>query len=143
MKNRSVVAAVIIMTVLLSSCSILNKNKVEEHPNLAGSWELTYITGPRIAFEGLYPETKPTIEFDLDEKRVNGVNSCNSYGGELNISKGNSIKFEKLFTTMMACEGSGEAVYMETLKKIKTFKVDENTLSFFMDNIEMMRFVKK
>lgn len=142
MKNRNVIATVI-LTIVLSSCSMMNRNIAEEHSNLAGKWELTYISGPRITFEGLYPENKPTLEFDLDEKRVNGVNSCNNYGGDLKVKKDNTIKFEKLFTTMMACEGSGEAVYMENLKKVETFKVDGSTLSFYMDDVEIMRFEKK
>ena len=29
-----------------------------EIPKLAGTWELNYITGSRIAFEGLYPQKK-------------------------------------------------------------------------------------
>lgn len=142
MKNISLIAALVI-TIVLSSCSVTKKDAVEDYSNLAGKWELTYITGPRIAFQGLYPEAKPTIEFDLDEMKMNGVNSCNNYGGEIKIKKGQQIEFDKVHATMMACEGEGEMVYMETLKKIKTFKVDGDVLSFFMDDVEMMRFVRK
>ena len=33
--------------------------------SLDGTWELNYVAGPRIAFNGLYPNNKPTITFDL------------------------------------------------------------------------------
>jgi len=32
--------------------------------HLQGTWVLNYITGPRIAFDGLYPENKPQIQLD-------------------------------------------------------------------------------
>ena len=32
---------------------------------LNGNWELNYITGPRIAFDGLYPEKKPVLQLSL------------------------------------------------------------------------------
>jgi serine protease inhibitor ecotin len=53
------------------------------------------------------------------------------------------IKIEKPFTTMMACPGNGESTYINTLLKVETFKVNNDTLSFYMDDIEVMRFVRE
>lgn len=122
------------------------KNAMSKSATLAGTWELNYITGPRIAFDGLYPNNKPTITFDLKENRVSGNNSCNSYSGNLLID-GNKINFNdaKMITTMMACEGQGEQVFMSTLVKINTYSISEDgkTLNFIMGDIAMMRFEKK
>jgi len=110
---------------------------------LEGTWQLNYITGSRIAFEGLYPENKPTITFDLKENRVSGNNSCNNYSGNL-IVKESEINFRdsKMISTMMVCIGQGEQVFMSTLGKINTFSISEDgkILNFIMGDIAMMRF---
>ena len=114
--------------------------------SLEGTWELNYITGPRIAFDGLYPDKKPTINFNLKEKKIAGNNSCNQYFGALQVD-GNKINFKdaKMGMTMMACPVEGENVYMKTLEKVDSYSISEDgkTLNFNMGDIAMMRFEKK
>lgn len=128
-----------------SACKSV-KSTAKSKNSLNGTWELNYITGPRIAFEGLYPGKKPTITFDLKENKVSGNNSCNQYFGTLKV-EGNTINFKdtKMGMTMMACPGEGENVYMKTLEKIDSYSISEdgNTLNFLMGDIAMMRFGKK
>lgn len=111
---------------------------------LNGTWELNYISGRRIAFEGLYPGKKPTITINVDSNHVNGNTSCNVFSGKANID-GNKIDFtEPMTMTMMACPGEGERVFLETLKKINSYALsDSNTLTFIMGDAVMMRFVRK
>ncbi len=113
---------------------------------LDGTWELNYISGPRIAFGGLYPNMKPTINFNVKEKKVSGNNSCNQYFGAL-LLDGNKINFKdaKMGMSMMACQGSGETTYMKTLEKIDSYSISEDgkILNFIMGDIAMMRFEKK
>jgi heat shock protein HslJ len=113
---------------------------------LDGTWQLNYISGPRIAFDGLYPDKKPTISFDLNENRVSGNNSCNQYFGTLKV-EGNKINFKdaKMGMSMMACPGNGENTYMKMLEKIDSYSISEDgkTLNFIMGDIAMMRFEKK
>lgn len=113
---------------------------------LEGSWQLNYITGPRITFDGLYPNKKPTMTFDLAANKVSGNNSCNTYFGNL-IFDGLKINFKdaKMGMTMMACQGEGENVYMRTLEKIDSYSIsdDGKTLNFNMGDITMMRFEKQ
>jgi len=114
--------------------------------SLEGTWQLNYITGPRIAFDGLYPDKKPTITFDLAANKVSGNNSCNQYFGKLQID-GNKINFKdaKMGMTMMACPGIGETTYMKTLEQIDSYSISEDgkTLNFIMGDIAMMRFEKR
>ena len=114
--------------------------------SLEGNWELNYISGPRIAFEGLYPNAKPTIRFDFGENRVSGNNSCNTYSGQLKTD-GNVISFTQpmAVTRMMCPDNQGETTYMATLEKIDSYSISEDgkTLNFMMGDIAMMRFVKK
>lgn len=142
---RRITFLIALLTLIsVSACSVIKKNQDASSTNsqLAGEWELTYITGPRIAFDGLYPEKKPTLTIDTKENRVSGNNSCNSFGGEV-VLKGDSIKFDKVHTTMMACPGNGEATFMKMFNDVKTYSVTEGQLSFFKEDVELMRFKKK
>ncbi len=142
MKNFSLLL-VFIFLVLLSCTS--TKGTTEKN-SLEGTWQLNYITGPRIAFEGLYPDKKPTIKFDFLTTTVSGNNSCNQYSGALGID-GKKINFKdaKMLMTMMACEGEGESVYMSTLNKIDFYTIspDGKTLSLMMGTVAMMRFSRQ
>ncbi|HEY1195862.1 META domain-containing protein [Flavobacterium sp.] len=132
---------------ILFSCSIFKCKKTDAVSKLDGTWELNYITGPRITFDGLYPNKKPTIVFDTKENRVSGNNSCNSYTGKL-VVDGNKIDFKQpmAVTKMMCLNGQqGEQTYMEMLQKITTYDItdDGKTLNFISGDIAMMRFTKK
>ncbi len=43
---------------------------------------------------------------------------------------------------MMACQGNGDSVYMDTLNKIESYTITDNgkTLNFLLGDIVMMRF---
>ena len=79
----------VLITSILFSCKC---QKTDSAGKLDGTWELNYITGPRITFDGLYPNKKPTIAVNTKENQVSGNNSCNSYTGKL-VVNGNKIDF--------------------------------------------------
>ncbi|MEJ0106956.1 MAG: META domain-containing protein [Bacteroidota bacterium] len=87
--------------------------------DLQGNWQLNYITGPRIAFDGLYPRSKPAISFDTKRKKISGNTGCNSFSGPL-IAESKKISFtEPMAMTKVACPGEGETIFLEALKKNK------------------------
>ncbi|WP_269225372.1 META domain-containing protein [Flavobacterium eburneipallidum] len=141
---KSIIFSLAIFCITLLSCNT-TKSIATTDNGLQGTWQLNYITGPRIAFNGLYPEKKPTINFDLKENKISGNNSCNQYFGAL-LLDANKINFKdaKIGSTMMACQGLGEATYMKTLEKVDSYSIskDGKILSFISGNIEMMRFEK-
>ncbi|MBZ4033432.1 META domain-containing protein [Flavobacterium sp. 17A] len=143
-KNISIL---VLVATLAISCNVFKCKKENEISKLDGNWELNYITGPRITFDGLYPQKKPTITFDTKENRVSGNNSCNSYTGKL-VVNGNKIDFTQpmAVTKMMCINGSdGEQVFMSTLQKVTSYDItdDGKTLNFISGDIAMMRFTKK
>lgn len=143
MKRVAILVLAVIST--LSACNTL-KNAVEASSDLSklgGTWELEYISGPRIAFNGLYPGNKPNMVFDIQAKRVSGNSSCNSFSGKL-IADDTSINFnEPMISTKMACPGEGEAIFFETLKKVNKYTITgDTTLNFLMGDISIMRFKK-
>lgn len=131
----------VFICLILVSCG--PSKKATNEVSIEGTWELNYITGPKIAFDGLFPEKKPTIAFNLTEKKITGHNSCNKYFGPL-IIDGNKINFKdaKIGMTMMSCNGNGDSVYMEALNKIESYTITDNgnTLNLLLGNVVMMRF---
>lgn len=143
MKNFFVL---IFCSFLFISCNVFKCKKNDAVSKLEGIWELNYITGPRIAFDGLYPDKKPTINFNTKENLVSGNNSCNSYTGKLTATE-NKIDFtQPMAATKMICmNGQGEQVFMSTLSKVTSYNVTDEgkTLNLISGDIATMRFTKK
>ena len=73
MKNNAILI-VSFFAILISACSAVKNTKATN--NLGNAvWELEYISGSRIAFEGLYPNKKPKITFNTTTNNVSGTSS--------------------------------------------------------------------
>jgi heat shock protein HslJ len=119
------------------------KNPASNPNFLNGAWQLSYISGPRITFDGLYPDKKPQVVFDVASSHISGNTSCNSFGGAVSLSGNKFSVDQSLITTKMFCPGDGETVFLETLKKVQNWSVkDAATLELLMDDVPMMRFTK-
>ena len=120
------------------------KMKSASETALNGTWELNFITGEDFAFDELYPQKKPTLSFDLRNKKVSGNTGCNSFNGPVTI-EGNKISFKlPMAMTRMMCEGAGETTFLETLASVNTYAITENnTLALMKDDIAVMRFSAK
>ena len=139
------IIATLLLMAILPSCSTSNKPtaKAADPKSLEGEWVMDFISGPRIAFDGLYPDAKPSIAFNVAEGRVSGNTSCNSFNGKLNAT-GNKISFaDPMGMTKRFCDGGGETTFLEVIKKVDNWKVDGNNLFLRMGDVDMMRFVKK
>ena len=111
---------------------------------LNGEWQLNYISGLRIAFDGLYPDKKPIIKFNLTENEIGGNTTCNGFSSKI-ILKGNEISIAEPFAkTMIFCEGGGETTFLNMLKKVNRYSTtNKNTLTFLIGDVAVMRFEKK
>lgn len=130
--------ALSLVLLLFTSCTT---SKSEEA--LYGStWELEYLSGPRIAFEGLFANKKPQLEFNKEESKAIGNSGCNGYSAQFKVD-GNTISFgEPGPSTLMYC-GEGETFFRNTIKKVNRFKIDENgKLNIMLNDVPMMRFKK-
>lgn len=108
---------------------------------MAGTWELFYITGKRIAFQGLYPDAKPTITFETGSGELKGNTSCNSFNARYNNKKGEKL-FKPGATTLKACPGEGEQAFMEQFQRVDAYSVSGDTLTFLANGIANMKFLK-
>lgn len=128
------------MAVLGSACKSIKDPS--NGAQLSGTWTLSYITGPRIAFEGLYPNNRPSMEFDLTTNTLSGSTSCNRFNSTIAL-EGNKITIGSPATTKMFCEGQGEPTFVNMLPQINSYHVKEDVLTFYRNEVEMMRFTKE
>lgn len=115
---------------------------VDQSDKLAGTWELDYIAEPGTEFDALYPARKPTLTFDVAEKKVNGNSSCNNFSGTVNID-GNALSFGPLAATKMACPGNGEQVFFQNMERVTGFDINDGALTLIQDDIVVMRWKKQ
>jgi heat shock protein HslJ len=141
MKNHAILLFSF-LTLFMSACSSVKNTKADDSLSNA-TWELEYISGPRIAFEGLYPNKKPQITFNTKTNDVTGTSSCNGYSAKY-TTNGKTISFgEPGPTTMMFCEGGGEQAFLQMIKKVDNYSIDnDGKLNLNKGEVPMMRFKK-
>lgn len=126
-----------IISFLVVSCttnSLLKNDKM-----YSNAWELEYITGPRITFQGLFPDMKPKIQFTKGSDLITGNSGCNGYNTKYKLD-GSKISFEQPgMSTMMYC-GDGENVFRKTMTEVDSYRMKDGKLEFLMGDVVMMRF---
>lgn len=144
--KKSLFLSVILASVLVSACCSKKAADAKTSGSNASfydtNWELEYISGPRISFQGLYPEQKPTLILTEEKSQFGGNSSCNAYSGSFTL-KGSTIHFGDAIKTMRWCEGGGEETFMGMLGKVNKYSIDsDGKLLLLLDDIPMMRFKK-
>ena len=111
--------------------------------DLKGAWQLNYISGSRISFEGLYPDKKPQINFDTAPGELGGSNSCNGFSSKIFVD-GNKISIAAPFAkTMIFCDSGGENSFLNMLAKVNRYELSNATsLNFMIDDVPVMHFTK-
>ncbi|TQO36767.1 heat shock protein HslJ [Arenibacter algicola] len=139
MKKNYILISTFLVLVIGSCTTTKNTNSNDLYDSL---WELEYISGTRIAFNGLYPERKPVISFNKATGKITGNNSCNGYTADFTIEGDNIDIGEPGPTTMMYC-GDGEQQFLNMMEKINSISIDkESKLNLMFGEIPMMRFRK-
>lgn len=109
---------------------------------LQGKWELDYLGMASSSLDQLFPNKKPTLEFDTKEETLVGNGGCNNYSGTYQIN-GHKLKFGAIASTKMACPTlEGEGLFFKNLQGISSFSVYEDQLTLITDDIAVLRFKK-
>lgn len=137
--KKSILFLAFVSILVLTSCNCA-KNQKTSNVLFSSTWELDYISGPRIAFEGLFPENKPQITFESNGK-ASGTSSCNGFSTTFTYTE-NTIKIEEPGAmTMRFCEGGGEQVFLQTMKKVNKYAISsDGKLNLMIDDVPFMRF---
>lgn len=139
MKQHTIYFA--LMLAIIFSCDSVKKPSAipAELKDPKKVWTLNYVTGPKITFDGLFPNKKPRVTFNLDSNEISGFTSCNSFSSKIKIN-GNTISINSPLQTMMKCEGSGENTFINMLEKVDRYHIVDGKLEFLNNEIVMMRF---
>lgn len=112
---------------------------IEAGANLVGTWELDYISGAEESINQLFPQKKPTMIFQEDLKEVSGKGGCNRYSSQVEVA-GKKISFSGALATKMACEGTGEPLFFQSLEKVNGYNVQDDHLTMLVGDVAIMRF---
>ncbi|MGV9004787.1 META domain-containing protein [Flavobacterium sp.] len=135
--------SLLIAVILFGFASCSSKKEVTEDKLYTSSWELEYMSGPRIAFNGLFPDQKPHLSFNKTTKTVSGSDSCNGYSAPFVVNDSKLSFGEAGPATLMYC-GEGEQQFRTMINKINRYSFDaDGKLNFMIDDISVMRFKKK
>lgn len=133
--------SVIFFLCVLVLCASCHPKPDDSEALFNTTWELEYISGPRIAFDGLFPEKKPQLTFDKETSKVSGTDSCNGYSADYELNE-NALSFgEPGPTTMMFC-GGGEQQFLNMMQKIDGYAMEDGKLNLLIGEVSMMRFKK-
>ena len=139
--KKSILFLLLLTGIIFSACSTSKNTNSNDLFNT--TWELDFITGSRIAFDGLYPNEKPTLIFDEETNRVHGNNSCNGYSYKFTLDKEKLTFSEPGPATLRYCEGNGDKAFLQMIEKVESFSIDENkNLNLIANGIPAMRFKK-
>lgn len=117
-------------------------NQPDAAAQLNGTWELTYIKGSKIALEDLYPKQRPQLIFALPKEEVGGNTSCNVFSAPFKLD-GSKISFGDGRSTLMACEGEGESLFLKTLKEVDQYGVSpDGALILSQAEMPLLKFRK-
>jgi len=130
---------IVLMSTLLFSCSSKETEKIDVM-RLHDIWALISINGEKIELnEDLI--NLPMIEIYVEDERVYGNTSCNSFNGKVYI-EGNKISFFNIIATEMACPGNLEQKFLSAIESIDNYKIEKMRLFLFKEEAETMVFRK-
>ncbi len=101
--------------------------------SLKGKWKVSKLVG----IDSL--SKSPTIDIDLNAKKISGNAGCNNYGASFSIDK-EQIKFEIPFATKMYCTNMNiEKAFFECLQNTSYYQMENGKLKLFSsENIELL-----
>lgn len=124
--------------------TLQRKSSFAELSSLSGDWNIVAVNGQSVSKK---VETKPTLSFDIAAGKVFGNTSCNKINGLVRSLEGsrNSLKFENVATTMMACpDMSTETAVLSALEGVESFgKLKNGNIGLFSGEGNLLIELKK
>lgn len=129
----------LITALLIFNCSSKETEKIDVM-RLHDIWALESINGEKIELNENI-KNLPMIEIYVEDERVYGNTSCNSFNGKVNI-EGNKISFSNIIATEMACPGNVEQRFLSSIESVDNYKIEKMRLLLFKGEVETMVFRK-
>ena len=105
--------------IIFSACK--SQKSVVSFSSLEGEWKITELTGITLNAD----DVKPSITFNVAEKRMSANAGCNAIAGIANTSgaNANALKFQGVVSTRKLClDMSKEDALVKVLEKVETFE---------------------
>ncbi|TAH12525.1 MAG: META domain-containing protein [Sphingobacteriia bacterium] len=146
--------SIILIGILISvSCFVNAKpaftysNKIQTQQPVAkpyalinGKWTLININQNKDSLDILFSKKMPNIAVDAEKLFIVGYTGCNTFRGKFFLNK-DSLSFKSpMASTMMACPGNGEQVFLTLLQKTNRHIVEKGILNFFDGKKLLMQF---
>lgn len=136
---KKICFAVLLFQFFVQACNDHSVKSAKE--KLDGTWYLTSIGDIAPTFDSLYSNKKPALTFIAGSNEIKGNNSCNSFTGNYKLQD-SSISFSSLTATEIFCEGQGETIFMDALKKFKHWQIKADTLVLSASDDFSFQFIK-
>lgn len=127
-------------TIKYTLVKVLEKRK-DYKTSIAGSWILKNINDK--AIENI--KNIPTLNIDLEGKRIFGNSGCNNYNGGIFDFSANAIHFTPIVSTRMACINDNvEHQYFQQLDSVFSYQLKGNILTFYnTEGKKVLSFIQK
>ena len=126
--------------IIFWGCNACNSEKnIEKLKDI--KWELNTLYGEKLPLND--SQKCMFIQFDVQEKRVNGKAVCNRFFGNFEMEK-SKLKFSSIGATRMACpDVRMETDFFKMLEAVDAYSIQEDCLSLLSKGKEVATFVKK
>ena len=84
-----------------------------------------------------YMKEIPRLELNTAEMRFTGSSGCNNINGKIYVLE-NSIKFSDIASTRMMCPGNSETDFLNALKSVNVWKVENMKLYLSLDGNDII-----
>lgn len=148
MNRIRLISTAVIIAAITASCGVTknntgNKNKtttttvVTQKQNsskissdaLAGEWTVYTVGGNKVT-----GETRPYINFNMDDHRIYGSNGCNIINGNFELSGNSGLKIGNVISTMMACpDAPYERAINLALEAVQSFDITKKGHEYYLD----------
>jgi len=112
-----------------AACHSSKKSSKSKITTLEGTyWKLIVlggrpVTSPRDGVKEIF------LQIKAEDSTVSGNGGCNGFGGNYRLEEGEKIKFSKLVSTMMACNGmETENAFFKALENADGYYIKKDTL---------------
>ena len=147
MNRIKLIASVAIVAAITASCGVTksnsNKNKVtspttvvsqQNHSKissdaLAGEWTVYTVGGNKVT-----GETRPYINFSMEDHRIYGSNGCNVINGDFDLSANSGLKIGNVISTMMMCpDAPYEQAINLALEAVQSFDITKKGHEYYLE----------
>ena len=104
-----------------------------------GQWKLIHLDDQAFLLDK--GQETPMLNIQSGDHTVNGTTGCNRLNGTYEVA-GDSIRFDEIITTKMACKGDTENQFLKALRKVNIYKVENEQLMLMDDEKTLLLFDK-